>query len=51
MVRWVDQVLNISEQPGRYETKAHRQQCQEKFRQARQIWMDIARQATEHWGD
>jgi len=51
MIRWIDRLVQVAEKPGRYKTDAERSQVQEVYRQARQKYQDIARQAAESWGD
>lgn len=42
MIRWVDRLLEISNQPERYQTNKQRQEVQDIFRKARSIYADIA---------
>lgn len=51
MIRWIDRLMQVAEKPGRYKTDAERSQVQAIYRQARQKYQDIARQAGELWGD
>lgn len=50
MIRWIDHLTQVADKPGRYKSDAERSQVQAIYRQARQKYQDIARQAAELWG-
>jgi hypothetical protein len=51
MVRWINRLLEITDKPGRYKSDKQRAETQAIFREARQIYVDIALQASKAWGD
>jgi len=51
MIRWIDRLVQVADKPGRYKSDTERSQVQALYRQARQKYQDIARQAAESWGD
>ena len=51
MIHWIDRLSQVTEKAGRYKTSEERLQVQVLYRQARQKYKDIARQAVESWGD
>ena len=49
MIRWIDRLLEVSEKPDRYQSDGERAATQKIFRQARQIYENIALKAVEVW--
>ena len=49
MIRWIDRLLEVSRKPDRYQSNNERAETQKIFRQARQIYENIARKALEIW--
>ncbi len=46
MIRWIDRLLEVSSQPGRYKADNERRQVQAIFKQARRVYEEIARKAS-----
>ena len=51
MINWLNRLLEVSNKPGRYPSDKQRQKAQAVFRQARQIYRDIAKTATKLWDE
>jgi hypothetical protein len=51
MIRWIDRIMKVSEQPKRYSSEQDRAESQAVFREARSIYEKIARTAAEIWQD
>jgi hypothetical protein len=51
MIRWIDRLLEVSDKPGRYKSDEQRTQTQAIFKEARQVYEDIARKAVKVWGN
>jgi hypothetical protein len=51
LIRWIDRLLEVSRQPGRYPSDTQPAQVQAIFEQARQKYEAIARIARQTWGD
>ena len=51
MLRWIDRILEVSESPGRYQSDEDRAEVQRIFREAREVYEEIARTAERVWGD
>ncbi len=51
MIRWINRLLEVSNKPGRYKSDEQRTQTQAIFKEARQIYENIARRAVEVWGN
>jgi len=47
MIRWIDRLKQVANQPGRYENDQQRQEVLEKFSQARDIYDQIAHKAVK----
>jgi len=50
MIRWIDRIMEVSEQPDRYQCEEERAKVQAVFRQAKQIYQNIAQTAVNLWG-
>lgn len=51
MIRWIDRLLEVSHAPSRYATSAERTETQATFLEARCIYENIARTASDVWGE
>jgi hypothetical protein len=51
MIRWIDRILQISDQPGRYASTDDRREAQAIFREARAVYERIADQAKAVWNE
>jgi len=51
MIRWIDRLLEVSSKPGRYKSDDQRTETQAIFKEARQVYENIARKAAKVWGD
>jgi len=51
MIRWIDRLLEVSNKPGRYKSDDQRTETQAIFKEARQVYENIARKAAKVWGD
>ncbi len=51
MIRWIDRLLEVSNKPGRYESEDRRMQTQAIFKEARDIYEEIALRGAKVWGD
>ncbi len=51
MIRWIDRIMEISEQPKRYPSEQSRTETQSIYREARAVYEMIAKTATDVWGD
>jgi hypothetical protein len=51
MIRWIDRLLNVSKKPNRYQSEGERTETQKIFKEARNIYENIARKAVEIWGE
>jgi hypothetical protein len=51
MMRWIDQLLEVSKKPGRYSSDTQRRETQAIFKQARQKYKTIAQTAQQTWSD
>jgi hypothetical protein len=51
MIRWIDRLLEVSEEPDRYQSADDRAEVQRLFREARAVYEGIARTASTTWGD
>lgn len=51
MIRWVDEILKVSDKPDRYKTPEQRTAAQKQFHEARGIYDRIARTAAQVWND
>ncbi|TKJ34414.1 MAG: hypothetical protein CEE38_17870 [Planctomycetes bacterium B3_Pla] len=51
MIRWIDRLLEVSNEPGRYKSDDERTQTQTIFKEARRIYDNIARRAIKVWGE
>ncbi len=51
MIRWIDRILQISEQPERYSSPQDRIESQTMFREARAVYERVAQTASAVWGD
>ncbi|UCG56754.1 MAG: CehA/McbA family metallohydrolase [Phycisphaerales bacterium] len=49
MIRWIDRLVRVANKPGRYESDEHRDETLAMFKKAKQVYVKIARTATEHW--
>lgn len=49
MIGWIDRLIKVSEKPGRYPSGEEREKAQAIFREAQQIYRDIAKTAVELW--
>jgi hypothetical protein len=51
MILWVDRLIEIAHQPGRYKSDADLQEVLVLYRKARAFYEDVTAKADEHWGD
>ena len=51
MIRWIDSLIEVSNKPDRYESDEQRTQTQAVFKEARNVYEDIARKAVKVWGN
>lgn len=51
MMRWIDRLVEVAQQPGRYQTDAQRADVLVIYREAKDVYEEIARRAAETWGD
>jgi hypothetical protein len=51
MIRWIDRLMRVSSEAGRYDSDEDRQVAQDLFRQARDNYEQVARIAREVWGN
>jgi len=51
MIRWIDRLGEVSNEPDRYQSQPDRAEVQQVFREARQVYERIARTAVKAWGD
>jgi len=51
MIRWLDRLGEVSNQPQRYHSQQDRAEVQAIYREARQVYEQIAHTAAETWGD
>lgn len=51
MIRWIDELMEVSRRAERYNSEADRQVAQERFTEARAVYERLARTAAETWGD
>ncbi len=51
MIRWIDRLLEVSNKAGRYKSDSERAETQVIFREAQQVYENIARKAAKVWGD
>jgi hypothetical protein len=49
MICWIDRLMEVSEKPGRYPSDEEREKAQAVFREAQQVYRDIAITAVELW--
>jgi hypothetical protein len=49
MIAWIDRLIKVSEKPDRYPSDEEREKAQAIFREAQQIYRDIAKTAGELW--
>jgi hypothetical protein len=51
MMRWIDRLVEVAQQPGRYQTDAQRADVLAIYREAKDVYEEIARRAAETWRD
>ena len=51
MIRWIDELLKVAAKPDRYENEEQRREAIKLFNEARQVYTNIANDATRIWGD
>jgi hypothetical protein len=51
MMRWIDRLVEVARQPDRYQTVAQRADVLAIYREAKDVYEEIARRAAEAWGD
>lgn len=51
MLRWIDALEKVANQPDRYETDAQRQATLDVYHEARAVYQSIVKRAKTHWND